>query len=226
MLLSMHRAAESLEMFTEALNVFKQADPESEAVGENHYCIAEALHDKGDSDGALQHSQESKKIREKLHGLQHPKTIDSYQQMGKLLSAQYAEYTGVMTAQIKKQLQVAITCYERVFKFMKTTSPKDMTLKKTTRAKESILLTLVRTLIGLKLRLIPAQHKELVQSLRASPEAYTSDAVKDVMMQLIHLSPTVLLEGIFQRLEDQDKQAVSDLGIILNVAESASLTFA
>lgn len=101
------------------MHIFERTQPGSEAVAENHYCIAESLMDKGDLDGAIHHSTQAKQIREQLYGSMHSKTVDSYQQLGKLLAANYSDYDGVVTPQIRKDLMSAITCYERVFKFMK-----------------------------------------------------------------------------------------------------------
>ena len=226
LLLSMHRTGEALDKFTEALNIFSQIEPESEAVAENHYCIAESLMDKGDNDGAVYHSEEAKKIREQNFGVMHSKTIDSYQQYAKLLSMNYSDYDGVITPPIRKDILTAIACYDRVFKFMKAHKDYTMKTKSGLRGKESILLTLTRTLIGLKLQLIPSQHKELLRSLRDNPTRYPEELIKEAILRLVHLTPTVYLEEIFQRISDRENTAVEELGTILQIGESSSLSFA
>jgi hypothetical protein len=82
MMLSLHKTEEALELFQEALTLFQQLKPESEAVAENHFCVAEALLDHGNVQLAIEHGEKAKMIRQNAHGPTHPKTIDSYQQLG------------------------------------------------------------------------------------------------------------------------------------------------
>jgi hypothetical protein len=175
----------------------------------------------------LEHSKESKDMRERVYGAMHSKTIDSYQQLAKLLSVSYVDYEGVITPQIQRDLQTAINCYERVFKYMKANrqplSKKSGCMKS---SQNSILLSLTRTLVGLKLRLIPSRHKEVLLALRKEPRAYPEEILKESILRLVHLTPTVYLEEVYQRLNDGEASAVDDLGAILQIAESPNVNLA
>jgi hypothetical protein len=101
-----------------------------------------------------------------------------------------------------------------------------MKIKSGFKRKESILLTLTRTLIGLKLRLIPSEHRELLRSLREQPVVFPEDMVKETILRLVHLTPNIYLEELFQRLADQDREAIAELGTVLQIAEASNLSFA
>lgn len=160
----------------------------------------------------------------------HSKTVDSYQQLAKLLSMNYVDYDGVITPQIQKDLSAAINCYERVFKFMKTHRQQNGLMKSKSGvlkgSKDTMLLSLTRTLIGLKLRLIPSQHKEVLRSIRKEEPGFTERAVKGVILRMVHLTPTVYLTEIFQRLDDGDQSAIEELGLVVQIAESSNLSIA
>ena len=230
MLLERGRSTDVLSMFKEALNFFNETRPESEAVAENHYCIAECLVDLGDIQQALEHSAKSKQIREKLYGQMaqqsrassHPKIIDSYQQYAKILASRYTDYEGVMTSHMKRDLMAAIQCYEKVFKYMKV-QRQDGMKQVGSVDKQAMLLTLTRTLVELKLRMIPSQHKELLRRLREQKSAVPEDAVKEVILKLVHLTPSVYLEELYQRLADSDQSAMLELGTVLQVVEQPHL---
>lgn len=226
MLLAMRKPSDALELFTEALSIFREIRPSSEAVAENHFCMAEALYDKGDILEAIRHCEESKLIREKLYGNLHPKTIDSYQQMGKLMSANYVEYDGVITPQIRRDLVTSMAYYDKVFKFIKSHKDGQIKMFAGPKLKESILLTLTKTLIGLKLRMIPTRHRETVRCLRERAAIHSQEAVREVILKLVHLTPSVYLEELFQRLEGHDRDAEEELSTVLQIAESQQLAFA
>lgn len=101
-----------------------------------------------------------------------------------------------------------------------------MKMKSGFKRKESILLTLTRTLIGLKLRLVPSEQRELLRSLRESPMTFPEETVKETILRLVHLTPSIYLEEIFQRLGDHDRDAIDELGTVLQIAEAPSLSFA
>ncbi|KAG5462622.1 MAG: hypothetical protein BJ554DRAFT_4386, partial [Olpidium bornovanus] len=244
--------------FQEALDVFSALDPESEHVAENHYCIAEALFDKEDIDGATWHSQRAKRIRELVHGNLHPKTVESYQQLAKTTLASYRHYEGVITPHIKQCYHTAISCYEKIFKYLKSPlaaapaveggganrsareppppPPPAAGGMVTAQApcpappsappsKDLALLDLTRTLISLKLRLIPSHLRELLRALRAQENIqYPEELVKDVILRLVHLTPCVLMDNIFQRVEDKEASSVAELAICIQIAEKSDLT--
>jgi tetratricopeptide (TPR) repeat protein len=217
----MHRASEAQQMFSEALLIFRDINQNSEAVAENLYCLAESNSDKGDIEEALQYGREGCKLRESIHGQQHPKTIDSYQQLARLLASRYNGYDGVITASVRNDISEAISLYECVFRFVKETEGE----KYREKNKRSVLLNLIRTLIGLKLKIAPTQHKELARRLRETQWALQGSVVKQAILKLIHLTPIVYLEQIFQRLDSNDayQQASDELTAVVQIAESPEL---
>jgi len=138
--------------------------------------------------------------------------------LAKLVLANYTNYQGVITPQIKKSIQIAINCYERVFKYLK--SRKDF-------GKQNVaLLTLIRTLIGLKFKLFNTRQREILRSVRQSDKVYSQESVKDVILKLVHLTPVIVIDEILQKLEDKDESSINELGIIVQIAESDDITFA
>lgn len=221
MLLSMHRASEAQQMFTEALSIFRDISPGSEAVAENLYCLAESSSDKGDIEEALQFGRESRKIRESIHGLMHPKTVDSYQQVARLLASRYNGYDGVITVSIRNDLSEAIGLYDRVFVFVKNSEGETYRDK----SKQSVLLNLIRTLIILKIKIVPTQHKELIRRIRESTQSLDGSVVRQAILKLIHLTPVVYLEQIFQQLNlaEVSQQTYDELATVVQISESPEI---
>ncbi|KAI9139390.1 clustered mitochondria-domain-containing protein [Paraphysoderma sedebokerense] len=117
---TLNRISEALSTFTEALQIFQSLPNCQVHIAETHYCLASSYEIKGDLDTAINHSQSARKIREKLWGPLHALTAESYLQLANLVLASYADYQGVITPQIKASYQLAITCFEKVFKFYKS----------------------------------------------------------------------------------------------------------
>ncbi|KAI3636260.1 hypothetical protein MIR68_005612 [Amoeboaphelidium protococcarum] len=222
MLLQMQRPADALKRFEEALQYLKGQPPSSqnrEAMAENMYSMAEAHFDIGDYDEALKYSHQSKQLRETLFGHANGKTADSQQQCAKILANQYANYDGIVTEKMQKDMQLAISLYEKVFKFIKTSTDR--------QSKDAMLLTLTKTLVGLKIRLIPSRHSQLLESIReqSSEDVIQDSLLKEVVIKLIHLSPTIYLEQLFQKLdqpEDRD-DAIEELTAVLQVVEKQDI---
>ncbi|KAJ1538367.1 hypothetical protein HK096_001589, partial [Nowakowskiella sp. JEL0078] len=88
-------------------------------ISEVHFHLAESLADKGDLDGAIQHSQKCRKMRERCYGQMDVRTVEVYKQCAKLVLAPYIDYKGVITPQIRLAYREAINCYEKFFRFLK-----------------------------------------------------------------------------------------------------------
>lgn len=224
-MLSSHKTEEATDYFSWALHVFSQIDPDSEAVAENHYCIAESLIDRGDNEDALSHSLKAKTMRERIYGTMHSKTIDSYQQLAKLLSMNYTVLEGAVTPNVEKDLQMAISCYENVFKYLKQRRRvlADSCARIDQQKHNSILLSVVRTIIGLKLKLVPVHLQARLRTIRSQPNQYTEKRLKDAVLLLVQLSPNVYLDDVLQRMDHQEAMAMAEFEMIVQIAESPVL---
>jgi tetratricopeptide (TPR) repeat protein len=219
-LLTLKRMDEAIQKYLEAIEIFESlgADKNIEVIAITHHTLADAYFQKDDVDTAIVHSMEARKLKEKCFGQYHHQTINTYRQLAKLVLANYTNYQGVITPQIKKSILIAISCYERVFKYLK--SRKDF-------GKQNVaLLTLIRTLIGLKFKLFNTRQREILRSVRQSDKVYSQESVKDVILKLVHLTPVIVIDEILQKLEDNDENSINELGIIVQIAESDDITFA
>lgn len=213
MLMTSHNYKEALLVFKEAITLFKCMPHKStqirEAISENHYCMAECYYECGSLEEALASSLEAKGIRDSIYGVMHPKTIDSFQQYARLLCATFADYQSILTDVMRKNLFTAITCYEKVFRFMKNNNAGTM-----------LLLDLTRTLVGLKLRSLTGEMTELVRSLKGKCVVYEESLMREIIVKVVHLTPTVYLEEVFQRIGDGDDDAMRELGAVLQLIET------
>jgi len=219
-LLTLKRTDEAIQKYLEAIQIFEGLGLEQniEIIAITHHSLADAYFQKDDVDNAIIHSTEARKLKEKCFGQYHPQTVNTYRQLAKLVLANYTNYQGVITPQIKKSIQIAINCYERVFKYLK--SRKDF-------GKQNVaLLTLIRTLIGLKFKLFNTRQREILRQVRQSDKVYSQESVKDVILKLVHLTPVIVIDEILQKLEDKDENSINELGIIVQIAESDDITFA
>jgi tetratricopeptide (TPR) repeat protein len=216
MLLSERNPLEALQMFSNAASIFEKFDEQSEPLAENLYCMAECLFDNGDIEKALKYGLKGMKMRQELNGSDHPSSVDSYQQIGKLYSSMITD--GIITKKNEENIENAIYYYQLVFRFIKKKSSE--TFQKST---QSVLLRIIRTLISLKLKLIPQKYRDLVDKLRSSSPVYSEEQVKDVIVRLIHLSPTMFIEDLFHKLDE--KECVWDLGICIQIAENSNLIY-
>jgi len=218
-LLTLKRTDEAIQKYLEAIQIFEGlgAEKNVEVIAMTHHSLADAYFQKDDVDNAVQHSMEARKLKEKCFGQYHPQTVNTYRQLAKLVLANYTNYQGVITPQIKKSILIAIGCYERVFKYLK--SRKDF-------GKQNVaLLTLIRTLIGLKFKLFNTRQREILRSVRQSEKVYSQESVRDVILKLVHLTPVIVIDEILQKLEDKDENSINELGIIVQITESDDITF-
>ncbi|KAI8816801.1 translation initiation factor eIF3 subunit 135-domain-containing protein [Fimicolochytrium jonesii] len=86
----------------------------------------------------------------------------------------------------------------------------------------SLLHTLTRQIISLKLRLIESpQHREIVRMLRANNKdrVLSAHEARGVVLRLAAISPSVYLDGVLGRIEEGDRSAVEELGCVLGLTE-------
>ncbi|KAI8809574.1 clustered mitochondria-domain-containing protein [Cladochytrium replicatum] len=141
----LNRSDEALQKLTEALHIHQAAASEFPVLSEVHYHTAECLASRGDLDGAVWHAMQCRRMREKSYGQNDPRTVNAYRQVARLVLAPYAGSphhadisvgsisqshdnssgitSGVITPQIRTAYKEAISCYERVFRFLKNVKP-------------------------------------------------------------------------------------------------------
>lgn len=73
---------------------------------------------KGDYDKAVEHAQKCRRMRETSFGFADVRVIHSCRQVAKLIREPYKDYTGVMTTLVKSSYREAISCHEKVFRFL------------------------------------------------------------------------------------------------------------
>jgi hypothetical protein len=80
--------------------------------------MADALEQRGDYDAAVDHAQKCRRLRETSFGFSDVRVIHSCRQVAKVLLAPYKDYKGVLTVAIKSAYREAISCHEKVFRFL------------------------------------------------------------------------------------------------------------
>ncbi|KAL2918972.1 hypothetical protein HK105_201242 [Polyrhizophydium stewartii] len=110
---------ESIERHTQALHIYQSLRTDASLVAEVHFYMAESLAERGDVDGALQHAQTCRKIRERMFGFSDLRVIESCRQVAGLVMLPFCGYKGVLTPQIKAAYREAIACHEKVFRYLK-----------------------------------------------------------------------------------------------------------
>ena len=112
----------------------------------------------------------------------------------------------------------------------------------------SVLHKVTRKIIVLKLALLESpKHKEIVRTLRlaanrnsgvdedqASPSGNESlemsvfdpEMVREVIIKVAAVSPSIYLDGLLSRIDDEDATAEEELAIVIHIAESETLGLA
>ncbi|KAJ3192337.1 hypothetical protein HK101_006708, partial [Irineochytrium annulatum] len=115
----MKQTDQAIARLTEALHVHTSLASSDVMVAEVHSLLAEALDARGDSDAAIDHAQRGRKLRERALGQHDARSVASYMQLARLVMKPYEGYTGVLTPAIRSAYREAISCYEKVFRFVK-----------------------------------------------------------------------------------------------------------
>jgi tetratricopeptide (TPR) repeat protein len=108
----------AIQNFTLALEIFQSTYAEASLTAEVHYHMADALEQKGDYDGAVEHAQICRKMREGAFGFADIRVIHSCRQLSRLLLAPYRDYKGILTPAIRNAYKEAISCNEKIFRFL------------------------------------------------------------------------------------------------------------
>ncbi|KAI9102062.1 translation initiation factor eIF3 subunit 135-domain-containing protein [Phlyctochytrium arcticum] len=86
----------------------------------------------------------------------------------------------------------------------------------------SLLHKLTRQIISLKLRLVDSpHHREVVRTLRAQniDKSLDPGEARQVVLRLAAVSPSVYLDGVLARIEEEDTSAIEELGVVLMLTE-------
>ncbi|KAJ3091624.1 hypothetical protein HK102_014054, partial [Quaeritorhiza haematococci] len=117
---SLRQTDEAIQRLSEAMHIYQGLGSDGTLIAEVHFHMAEALAERGDLDGAMNQGQRCRKLRERLLGQQEPRTIETYRLLARLALAPYKDYRGVVTPQIRAAYKEAISCLEKVFRYLKT----------------------------------------------------------------------------------------------------------
>lgn len=112
----------AIEKFTQSLEIFQSSRSDNALIAEVYYHFAEVLEKRGDYDAAIDHAQKCRRIREQAFGFSDIRVINSCRQVSTLILAPYKQYTGVLTPAIKNAYREAISCNEKVFRFLQNQS--------------------------------------------------------------------------------------------------------
>ncbi|KAJ3218376.1 hypothetical protein HDU67_005925 [Dinochytrium kinnereticum] len=283
----------AISRLTDALNIHMSLASSTTLIAEVHGHLADALDAKGDLDSAIVHAQKCRVLREKALGQHDPRSVASFVQVSALVLKPYAGYTGVLTPAIRAAYREAISCYEKVFRFVKHPSSSSNAKKEaggggqwsssasvisssthiTTISgsafdgsnasgsvnsmpyihappvagpgleppyggpppplTKSIVHRLTRKIVALKLALLDSpKHKEVVRTLRATAKAahesgqdigFDSFSARDVICRMAAVSPSIYLDGVLARIDDDDSSAVEELAIALYLTDNETL---
>ncbi|KAI8837866.1 hypothetical protein BC829DRAFT_421374 [Chytridium lagenaria] len=274
----------AISRLTEALNIHNSLSSSAVLIAEVHGHLADALDAKGDLDAAIVHAQKCRKLREKSLGQHDPRSVASFMQVSMLVLKPYAGYTGVLTPAIRVAYREAISCYEKVFRFVKMAgggkresggwSSSASVVSVSTHVtgisamesnasgsvtsipyihappvagpgleapfggppppvSKSILHKLTKQIVALKLALLDSpKHKEVVRTLRASAKAeneagndagFDPASAREVVIRMAAVSPSIYLDGVLARIDDDDASAVEELAIALLLTESETV---
>ena len=92
----------------------------------------------------------------------------------------------------------------------------------------TLLHQLTRRIVGLKLALVDnPKHRDIIRTSRtklsSEKESLDSEDAKSVILRLAAVSPSVYLDGLLQRLDDNDECAIDELKIALMLTEQETV---
>ncbi|KAJ3122614.1 hypothetical protein HK100_011903 [Physocladia obscura] len=289
---------ESAARLIQALQIAKSISAPSTLVAQIYGYIASALDLRGDLGSALENAQKARKMWEKAKGQMDPRSVAANLQTATLLLKPYESYKGVLTPAIRTAYREAITCFEKVFRFLKNTaamptgnrgtsiissrassvsidsyissrSSRAMTSDSSAsfasgqtptpfvgpavmppfaplpQFPKSILHKLTKKIVTLKLALVESpHHKDVIRTLRSAKEdgvcvpmklrgsstldctevtSFDPMMAREVVIKMAAVSPSIYLDGVLARIDDDDGSAIDELAIAIQLAESDSL---
>ncbi|KAJ3236306.1 hypothetical protein HDU81_010895 [Chytriomyces hyalinus] len=324
--LLLNQTDNAIKSLTSALQIYTTLSSPASYIAQVHSHLADAFDARGDSDTAIAHAQRSRKIWEKIRGQMDPRSVASNMQTANLLLKPYTDYKGVLTPAIRTAYREAITCFEKVFRYLKnsasssggssasgssgpvrssgssvysssrlsTVSSMDsFTSSRHTEATstgsstfgcvttapmvgpavvppfaplpplhKSLLHKLTKRIVTLKLALVESpRHKEVVRTLRQGANGSNTDEngegdesesslsssviplkfrgseflvaktfdpviAREVVIKMAAVSPSIYLDGVLARIDDEDASALDELAIAIQLAESETVGLA
>ena len=247
----MGNAEKAVQYFTIALEIFTSTKSDSASIAEVHYHFADALEKRGDFDNAIQHSQTCRKMREQSFGFSDIRVIHSCRQLSRLLLAPYLDYKGVLTPLIKDAYREAISCNEKIFRFLQNQQGVSRRRSKRTTGRnideirkfsgpllqmpfgwtppfpQKLMHKLTKEIVQMKLDLVESpQHKECIRMLRQQSKSdliFDAQEAKSIIQKIAAVSPSVYLDDILMRVGHGDEIAVEELGMVIVLTESETL---
>jgi tetratricopeptide (TPR) repeat protein len=281
---------EAIENLTEAKQIYQSLEADRKLLAEVYLHLAEAFSKSGDLEAAVISAQKCKKLREHALGQYDVRTVEVYLLLSRLLLIPYQESKrgGVLTTQIKASYTEAISCLEKVFRYLKHTTKRitgngrstpsgDHNRSQSSMSQRSnisrmtsassisrartgsetassvvhitgpflsapytpapqfpknLLHHLTKRIVRLKLDLLEnPKHKECVRTLRQEiandqmqeGEAFSAADARQVILQMAAVSPSVYLDNILARVQEEDETAIGELAIVLQLTESETV---
>jgi tetratricopeptide (TPR) repeat protein len=119
----LNQTEECIASLNSALHILNSLPATPSLIAEVHSYLAQAMNARGDLDAAIAHAQKCKKLREQAHGQADMRSVASYMLLAALVMKPYESYNGVLTPAIRAAYREAISCYEKVFRFLKAVRP-------------------------------------------------------------------------------------------------------
>ena len=212
---SLEQNDKAILTYQQALACYEHLEPRNEeAISACYFYLAETLKVKGDDEAALQYSLKAKELREKTLGSTDPLTIESYYQVAQIaVHESLSENELVMTRTLKRCLELALECYDKIFRYLKTTRDKD----------RDEIMRLTRVMCRLKFRLLSWEHRNVLISTQKAIDpvaGFDPEFSKDVILRLVHLSPVAYIDEIFGRIDSRDSLARAELKCVLQLTTS------
>jgi len=226
-LMILGRTDEALDYLQQSNSCFESSSIRSditlETIALNHWYIADLYKTRGDLDTAIQHATEGEKIRQSLFGPMDDRAIQSTEQIAELLTTSYKDYTGVITPNIKKQIVSALSHWEKVFKYCKLRGKGRRGSSEAVRKQDiEKLLSITRTMITMKFQILATEQKDYVKIAREDWTAHGSDEdlKREIVLKLLTLLPTVYIDEVLSRCEDDDPQGHREMVEIVAIQEN------
>ncbi|KAJ3019310.1 UNVERIFIED_CONTAM: hypothetical protein HDU68_010726 [Siphonaria sp. JEL0065] len=123
LLLYLQSTDESLARLNEAFQIYRNLNAPTTHIAQVHSHIASALDLRGDSDGAISHAQQARKMWETARGQMDPRSVAANLHTANLLLKPFegssSTNANVLTPNIKAAYRESINCFEKVFRFLK-----------------------------------------------------------------------------------------------------------
>jgi tetratricopeptide (TPR) repeat protein len=185
---------EALAFYTDALKSCQQCADGPVACAQILLSIASCQQSKGNLDEALEAAQEARSLLESTAAVElYESALTSVAQLAQSLYEDVKEdATTVLSGAIQANLSLAVECYERLFEGV----------RQRTEIDPARLLSVLKKIISLKMRLARPAHKILISAIKARKHQVSQSAVSDCIMRIVS-APTAssFMDRSLDRLE-------------------------